>query len=107
MVNKCRHKLLDMLVIAVCATIANADRWDVMGLFGESKPAGLKQWLELPNGIPSADTFERVLAHLDAEAFQRCFVKWVEQVFTLTEGQGIAIDGKTVRAHAISKDKVG
>ena len=97
MVNKCRHKLLDMLVIAVCATIGNADSWDDIALFGESKQAWLKQWLELPNGIASADNFERVFAHVDAEAFQTCFVKWVEQVFTLTEGQVIAIDGKTVR----------
>jgi predicted transposase YbfD/YdcC len=97
MVNKCRHKLLDILVIAVCATIANADSWDDMALFGESKHTWLKQWLDLPHGIPSADTFERVFAHLDGEAFGTCFMKWVEQVFTLTEGQVIAIDGKTVR----------
>src|SRR5258708_5089695 len=97
MVNKCRHKLLDILVIAVCASIAQADSWDDIALFGESKQTWLKQWLELPNGIPSADTFERVFAHLDGEAFGACFMKWVEQVFTLTEGQVIAIDGKTVR----------
>jgi len=97
MVNKCRHKLLDILVIAVCATIANADSWDDMALFGKSKQPWLRQWLELPNGIPSADTFERVFGHLDAEAFQACFARWVEAVFTLTEGQVIAIDGKTVR----------
>lgn len=97
MVNKCRHPLLDILVIAVCATIANADSWDDIALFGESKRAWLGQWLELPNGIPSADTFERVFAHLDAEAFGACFAKWVEQVFELTQGQVIAIDGKTVR----------
>src|SRR5215475_13985417 len=97
MVNKCRHPLLDILVIAVCATIANADSWDEIALFGESKRTWLGQWLELPNGIPSADTFERVFAHLDAEAFGGCFARWVEQVFELTQGQVIAIDGKTVR----------
>lgn len=97
MVNKCWHKLLDILVIAVCATIANADSWEDIALFGESKQEWLKQWLELPHGIPSADTFERVFARLDATAFQACFVRWVEQVFTLTQGQVIAIDGKTVR----------
>ena len=97
MVNKCRHKLLDILVIAVWATIANADGWEDIALFGESKRGWLEQWLELPNGIPSADTFERVFAHLDGKAFQACFVRWVEQVFRLTEGQVVAIDGKVVR----------
>lgn len=97
MVNKCRHRLLDILVIGVCATIANADGWDDMALFGEGKHEWLKQWLELPNGIPCADTFERVFTHLDAEAFGACFMKWVEQVFVLTAGQVVAIDGKTVR----------
>jgi predicted transposase YbfD/YdcC len=104
MVNKCRHQLLDIVVIAVCATIANADSWDDMALYGESKQAWLKQWLALPNGIPSADTFERVFAHLDAAAFEACFMRWVEQVFKLTDGQVIAIDGKMVRGTC---DKTG
>jgi hypothetical protein len=75
MVNKCRHKVEDILVIAVWATIANADNWDEIALFGEGKQEWLKQWLELPNGIPSADTFARVFAHLDGEEFGRCFMK--------------------------------
>jgi predicted transposase YbfD/YdcC len=97
MVNKCRHELLDIIIIAVCATIADADSWEEIALFGESKAAWLKQWLALPNGIPSADTFQRVFAQLDEEAFQRCFREWVKQVFELTDGQVIALDGKTVR----------
>lgn len=97
MVNKCRHGLMDILVIGVCATIANADSWDDMALFGENKAAWLQQWLDLPNGIPSADTFQRVFRHLNGDVFPGCFLNWVKQVFDLTEGQVIAIDGKTVR----------
>ena len=104
MVNKCRHELLDIMVIAVCATIANADGWEDMALFGESKAEWLQQWLKLPNGIPSADTFRRVFEHLDAEAFQSCFLDWVQQVFDITAGQVIAIDGKTARGTC---DKAG
>lgn len=104
MVNKCRHQLMDIIIIGVCATIANADSWEEMALFGESKADWLRQWLGLPNGIPSADTFQRVFRQLDGAAFERCFLKWVEQVFVLTQGQVIAIDGKSVRG---TYDKCG
>ena len=97
MVNKCRHKLMDIIIIAVCATIAQADNWEEIAAFGESKAEWLGRWLELPNGIPSADTIRRVFSLLDAQAFSRCFVRWVQQVFELTDGQVIAIDGKTAR----------
>lgn len=97
MVNKCRHQLMDIVIIAVCATIANADGWEDIALFGQSKADWLKQWLALPNGIPSADTFQRVFEHLDAAQFEACFLDWVQRVFEVTEGQVIAIDGKVVR----------
>ena len=97
MVNKCRHLLLDIVVIGICATIANADGWEDIAEFAEGKAGWLKQWLALPNGIPSADTFRRVFEHLDAQVFQDRFQHWVQAVFTVTEGQVIAIDGKTAR----------
>lgn len=97
MVNKCQHKLLDILIIAVCATIANADSWDEIALFAESKQAWLTQWLELPNGAPSADTFRRVFGLLDSAAFERCFETWMRQVFERMDEQIVAIDGKVVR----------
>lgn len=107
MVNKCAHPFIDILMIAICATIANADGWEDIALFGESKLPWLKQWLALPNGIPSHDTFKRVFEHLDAEAFQQRFVAWVSDVFTLTAGQVIAIDGKAVRGTYDNSGKAG
>src|ERR1051326_356860 len=81
MVNKCQHKLIDIIIIAVCATIAQADGWEEIAAFGESKAEWLRRWLELPHGIPSADTFWRVFRLLDGAAFSRCFVAWVQAVF--------------------------
>lgn len=97
MVNKCRHLLLDIVLIGICATIANADGWEDIAEFAHGKADWLKQWLALPNGIPSADTFRRVFEHLDSSAFQDCFHQWVQAVFSMTDGQVVAIDGKTAR----------
>lgn len=102
---KCDHRLLDIVLIAICAVIAGAESWDEIALFGETKVAWLKQWLELPNGIPSHDTFERVFRKLDANAFQARFLAWVQGVFQVTTGQVIAIDGKTVRGTRDSRGK--
>jgi predicted transposase YbfD/YdcC len=92
-----RHKLLDIVVIAICAAICGAEGWEDIELFGETKEEWLKGFLELPHGPPSDDTYRRVFAALDAEEFQSCFMDWIEAVEELTEGQVIAVDGKTVR----------
>lgn len=97
MVNKCRHLLVDIVVIAICATIANADSWEDIAEFAEGKASWLKHWLALPNGIPSADTFRRVFEQLDSQAFQTRFQEWVQAVFRVSAGQVIAMDGKVVR----------
>lgn len=91
------HKLLDVLVIAICAVICGADNWEEVELFGEAKEAWFKTFLELPNGIPSHDTFWRVFAKLNPEQFQQSFVSWISSVSEVTHGQVIAIDGKTLR----------
>jgi predicted transposase YbfD/YdcC len=95
--GRCDHKLIDIIIIAICAVICNADDWVAVETFGKVNEAWLRQFLELPNGIPSHDTFGRVFAALDAEAFQTSFTRWVEAVFQVTKGQVIAIDGKTCR----------
>jgi predicted transposase YbfD/YdcC len=92
-----RHKLLDILVIAICAVICGADNWEEVQLFGEAKEAWFKTFLELPHSIPSHDTFWRVFAKLDPQQFQESFVNWIASVSEVTQGQVIAIDGKTLR----------
>jgi predicted transposase YbfD/YdcC len=92
-----RHLLIDILVIAICAVIANADDWQQVVTFAKRRRAWLLTFLSLPNGIPSHDTFERVFDRLDPQAFQACFRQWVEAL-AQTLGLGhIAIDGKTLR----------
>ena len=98
--GKITHKLIDILVIAVCAVVAEADTFEDIALYGRCKQDWLKGFLELPNGIPSHDTFRRVLMLIDPEAFERCFLAWVREVFrseTAVMAEQIAIDGKTVR----------
>jgi predicted transposase YbfD/YdcC len=101
-----RHNLLDIVVIAICAAICGAEGWEDIELFGETKEEWLKEFLELPHGPPSDDTYRRVFAALDAEEFQICFMDWIEAVEELTQGQVIAVDGKTLRrSHDRSQGK--
>jgi hypothetical protein len=96
---KIEHKLLDILVIAVCAVIAQAESFEGIALDGRCKQDWLQRFLERPGGIPSHDTFRRVLMLVDPARFERCFRAWVRAVFR-PEAEGprqIAIDGKTVR----------
>lgn len=92
-----RHELLDIIVIAVCAVICGAESWTDIELFGKAKQRWLAQYLALPHGIPSHDTFGRVFARLDPKQFEASFLSWVQDVFERTDGEVVAIDGKTVR----------
>lgn len=97
------HKLIDIIAIAICAVICGAEGWVDMELFGKSKLPWLKTFLELPNGIPSHDTFGRVFARIDAQEFQLAFYEWVWAVNDIIPGQIINLDGKQLRG---SKDKL-
>ncbi len=101
-----RHKLEEILAVAVCAIICSADDWVSIEEFGNAKKKWFKTFLELPNGIPSHDTFGRVFSLIDASQFQQCFTNWVESVTDILEGQVVAIDGKTLRrSHNKKKEK--
>lgn len=104
-----RHKLIDILTIAICGIICGADDWSGIEEYGQAKEDWLKQFLELPHGIPSHDTFGRVFSWLDPEAFEQSFLGWVKAVMNITNDQVIAIDGKTLRRshdHANGKEAI-
>jgi predicted transposase YbfD/YdcC len=91
------HKLIDIIMVAICAVIAGCDTWVDIEDFGHDREEWLKTFLELPNGIPSHDTFGRVFSLIDPKQFQASFAEWVRSVVTVTHGSVIAIDGKTNR----------
>jgi predicted transposase YbfD/YdcC len=92
-----RHDLLEILIIAVCGVICGADSWVDIEEFGKAKEGWFRTFLELPNGIPSHDTFGRVFARLEPEPFERCFMAWAEGLGEGIQGRLIALDSKTLR----------
>jgi predicted transposase YbfD/YdcC len=92
-----RHKLIDILTIAVFAVICGADGWAAVAEYGRAKQTWLGTFLELPRGIPSHDTFGDVFAKLQPDAFERCFMQWMKTLVQLSGGKLVAIDGKSLR----------
>ncbi len=97
------HRLQDILVIALCAVIAGAQDWQQIETFGRKRRDWLDKLLELPNGIPSHDTFERVFNRLKPQAFQACFREWVQAISSALRIKHVAIDGKTLRGSGSAK----
>src|SRR4051812_44968306 len=99
---KVEHRLIDILVIAVCAVLGEAETFEDIALYGRCKEAWLRGFLALPNGIPSHDTFRRIFLLIDPDAFERVFLAWVRSVFAPGETEPdqlrqVAVDGKTLR----------
>lgn len=92
------HELNDILVMAIIAVICGADTWNNIEEYCEAKQEWLSKFLNLENGIPSHDTFNRVISSIDNEQFERCFIEWVSELITITDVREIVnIDGKTIR----------
>ncbi len=99
-----RHLLQDIVTIAICGVICGADEWTTISEFGEAKAEWFKTFLELPNGIPSHDTFGTVFAAIDPTALESFFLTWIKRLAEKSEGRLIPIDGKTLRR---SVDRAG
>jgi predicted transposase YbfD/YdcC len=94
-----RHALLDLLVIALCTLLCGGEGWEDMTEFGQAKEPFFRDQLglSLAHGIPCPDTFRRLFARLDPDAFTHCFTAWVASLRRQTKGEVISIDGKTLR----------
>jgi predicted transposase YbfD/YdcC len=105
--NAC-HKLLDILTLALLAVICGANGWEEVEAYGQAKLPWLKTFLDLPHGIPSHDTFGRVFAKLDPDAFENNFRQWIGKLVDLSGGKLVAIDGKSLRrSFENGWDKIG
>ncbi len=91
------HLLEDIIFITIAAVICGAETWNDVENYGKSKKSWLKQFLKLPNGIPTHDTFNRVFSAIDPKQLESCFLSWIKAVSELTEGEVVSIDGKTIR----------
>ena len=92
-----KHLLLDIIALAICAVIGGAEGWEEIEDFGKDKHQWLKKFLRLPNGIPSHDTISRVFRRIKPEAFQECFLSWIQTLHQQLGLKHVAIDGKSVR----------
>ena len=103
-----RHRLIDILVMALAAVICDADGWDDIEDFAKAKADWFTTFMDLRHGVPSADTFRRVISRLDPQAFERCFTQWMAAVVEQSQGRLVAIDGKSLRrSFERSWDKIG
>jgi len=91
------HNLDDILLIGIISVICAADTWKDMETYAKAKEDFLRSFLDLPNGIPSDDTFNRVFSSINPKQFESCFIDWVSRLVNLTDGEVIPIDGKTLR----------
>ena len=96
------HKLIDIVVIALCAVLAKCETWEEISDYGVEKEAFFKRFLALPNGIPSHDTFNRVFSRIAPGAWQSCFTTWMSSMSALSQEKLIDIDGKTLRGSKAS-----
>jgi predicted transposase YbfD/YdcC len=100
--GRCKHLLIDLLVLALCGIIANCDDWPDIALFAQQRQSWFRRFLALPGGIPAHDTFERVFAALNPRALEACCLVWLRAVAGLAGVEHIAIDGKSLRGSARS-----
>lgn len=98
------HELIDILVIGICTLLCGGEGFNDMEDFGKAKQEWFKTFLRLPNEIPSHDTFNRVFAALDPQAFLECFLRWTQSLRQAVAQEIVALDGKALR-RALNSDQ--
>jgi predicted transposase YbfD/YdcC len=102
-----KHKLIDIITISICAVVCGADGWIDIEMYGIAREKWLEKFLELPNGIPSHDTFARVFSQINPDEFNKSFLSWIKGISKTTAGEIIAFDGKQSRNSGDEKNGQG
>lgn len=102
-----RHQLIDIIVLTISAVISDAEGWESIEDFGYNQLDWLRKWIALENGVPSHDCIARVISRLPVSSMTECFMRWVNSVAQLTDGEVVAIDGKTARHSYDTKNNRG
>lgn len=102
-----KHKLIDIITISICAVVCGADGWIDIEMYGVARKKWLEKFLELPNGIPSHDTFARVFSQINPDEFNKSFLSWIKGISKITAGEIIAFDGKQSRNSGNEKNGQG
>jgi predicted transposase YbfD/YdcC len=102
-----KHKLIDIITISICAVVCGADGWIDIEMYGIARKNWLEKFLELPNGIPSHDTFARVFSQINPDEFNKSFLSWIKGISKVTAGEIIAFDGKQSRNSGDEKNGQG
>ncbi len=95
--GKVEHKLTDIILLTICTVLSGQDDWKAIHLYGTRWLDFLKRFGDFSHGVPSAITIARVMGMINATRLQKCFIEWMKSCCELTDGEVIAIDGKTVR----------
>ncbi|MFO7953122.1 MAG: ISAs1 family transposase [Bacillota bacterium] len=103
--EKVKHKLIDVIFIVVCAMICNCNDWPEIEIWAERRQDWLSKYLELPNGIPSQYTYQKVFDVIDPKQFGQCFTQWIKDVTEASKGTVVALDGKMARGTAEKDQK--
>jgi predicted sugar kinase len=107
-INRCKlHLLEDILMLSLCAVLSGAEDFDDIEEYGHQKEEFLKKFLQLPNGIPSHDTINRVFRHMDSTKFSICLTNWSSEILDFMDLHQISIDGKVLRGTNTSGKKKG
>ncbi len=98
------YPLINIVVIAVCAVVAGFDDFVGIAEFGRQKRQWLSKFLDLSKGIPSHDRFNHLFRFIKPDEFEKCLLSWITSIHEITDGQVVAIDGKTLRRSYDKKD---
>jgi predicted transposase YbfD/YdcC len=91
------YPLINVVVIALCAVICGSDDFVAIARWGQAKRDWLAKFLDLSAGIPSHDRFNAILGAIKPAEFEKCLLSWITALHAISDGQLVAIDGKTLR----------